>query len=229
MSYNAVAFYIGLFGSIHCIGMCGPLAFAMPAAGKGSSWWLLLDKLIYQLGRITSYTVLGLIIGIVGKQIWLLGFQQGLSLISGLLIILAAIASWLKLSFFRSGKAGKTFQAVNRLIGYALQHHWGHYAIGLLNGLLPCGFVYIALLGAVNTHNIISAGWYMVYFGLGTLPLMYLAAIGSGFISLQLRRKLNRAIPYVMVCLGFWFILRGLSLNVPYLSPSINAGPATCR
>ena len=141
LSDNAVAFYIGLFGSIHCIGMCGPLAFAIPV-GQGSKWLLLWDKLLYQMGRVCSYVLLGLIIGMMGKQLWLLGMQRGLSLLSGLLIILAAMARWLKLSFFHPAKQNRVLGSVNKLIVHALQHRWGHFAVGTLNGLLPCGFVY---------------------------------------------------------------------------------------
>lgn len=228
LSDNAVAFYIGLFGSIHCIGMCGPLAFAIPAGGD-SKWLLLWDKLIYQLGRVCSYFLLGLIIGLMGKQLWLLGMQRGVSLLSGMLIILAAMARWLKLSLFHPSKPNRLLGSVNKLIVYALQRRWGHFAIGALNGLLPCGFVYIALLGAANTHSVTTATQYMASFGAGTLPLMLLAAIGSGFVSAPLRRRLNRVIPYFMVCLGFWFILRGLNLNIPYLSPMVEVSGAECH
>jgi sulfite exporter TauE/SafE len=222
MSSNSLAFFIGLFGSIHCIGMCGPLAFALPV---GQSKWLLLwDKLSYQFGRIFSYAILGLIIGLLGRQMWLLGMQRGLSLISGAIIIFAATARWLKLSLLNQGKPTKVLTAFNHTVGYALKHHWGHFAIGILNGLLPCGFVYIALLGAVNTPSVQSAMLYMSSFGLGTTPLMLVAAVGTGFISLSLRRRINRVMPYFMICLGFWFILRGSALNIPYLSPVISNG-----
>ena len=100
----------------------------------------------------------------------------------------------------------------------------------MLNGLLPCGFVYLAMVGAVNTPSSLTAAQYMFWFGMGTLPLMLLATIGSGFMGYVMRRRINKAIPYVMVCLGCWFILRGLSLNIPYLSPAKpSADSAICR
>src|SRR6202008_1138310 len=105
---------------------------------------------------------------------------------------------------------------------YAINHRWGHLFVGILNGLLPCGFVYLALIGAVNTPSATKAMIYMFWFGIGTLPLMFLAAIGSGFVNATVRRKLNMVVPYFMVLLGAWFILRGLSLNIAYLSPVIN-------
>src|SRR6202012_1275564 len=86
MSTSEIAFLIGLFGSVHCIGMCGPLAFAVPSFDR--RWWrVVLDKISYNAGRIITYSFLGLIIGLLGRQLWLAGLQQGVSIVSGLLII----------------------------------------------------------------------------------------------------------------------------------------------
>lgn len=227
LSNNAIAFYTGLFGSIHCIGMCGPLAFAIPMQA-GSKWLLLWDKLIYQIGRICSYIILGLIIGSLGKQIWLLGIQRSISIISGVIIILAASVHRVKPLLSGLNYYSKLSGVISKWIGFALKHKWGHFSVGMLNGLLPCGFVYIALLGAINTQGAMASVQYMASFGLGTLPLMFMAATGSAFISTTFRRRLNKIVPYFMLCLGCWFILRGMGLNVPYLSPMINAASATC-
>lgn len=218
MSNNSIAFFIGLFGSIHCIGMCGPLAFAIPIAGN--RWWLVVgDKLLYNTGRIITYSLLGLLIGFIGKQLWVYGLQQGVSLLSGLLIILTGINRLFKIRFANNRILSTIMLPVNKLLNYALQHHSGHFIIGLINGLLPCGFVYLALAGAINTPTPTTAATFMFWFGAGTFPLMLIATIGSGFIGPIVRRRINRVIPYVMVCLGFWFILRGLNLEIPYLSP----------
>src|ERR1700760_2968988 len=75
VSSNELAFFIGLFGSIHCIGMCGPLAFAIPVIEN--KWWLIVaDKVLYNLGRIVTYTLLGLLMGFIGRQLWIFGLQQ---------------------------------------------------------------------------------------------------------------------------------------------------------
>jgi sulfite exporter TauE/SafE len=222
-----VAFFIGLFGSVHCVGMCGPLVMALPVNKAGTAW-LIFDKLVYQFGRIISYTLLGIIIGLIGKQVWLLGIQQSVSIITGILIIAAAFTRLLKWRFFIQKNGGPT-AFINRSLVYALQHKWGHLFIGMLNGLLPCGFVYLALVGAVNTPSVLSSAKYMFWFGMGTLPLMFIAAVGSGFITLNVRRKLNNIIPYFMLCLGIWFVMRGLSLNIAYLSPTINVEQGICQ
>ncbi|UOE46272.1 sulfite exporter TauE/SafE family protein [Mucilaginibacter sp. SMC90] len=220
MSNNQIAFFIGLFGSVHCIGMCGPLAFAVPVSQN--RWWLIIaDKLLYNIGRVITYTFLGLLIGLIGKQLWLYGLQQGVSLLSGMLIIMAGFSRLFKLR--RSSKmkpAHMMLSPINRLLQYALKHQAGHLIVGLLNGFLPCGFVYLALVGAVNSPSPVDAAGYMFWFGMGTFPLMLVATISSGFIGPAVKRRINRAMPYLMVCLGLWFILRGLNLNIPYLSPA---------
>jgi sulfite exporter TauE/SafE len=229
MSTNAVAFFIGLFGSVHCIGMCGPLALSMPSFRH--RWWLVIaDKIQYNLGRVLTYSFLGLLIGVIGKQLWLAGLQQGVSLFSGLLILLAGFSGMLNLRMTGNRLLSPLLAPVRRLLNYALRHQAGHLVIGLLNGFLPCGFVYLALAGAINTDAPLSAAAYMFWFGAGTFPLMLLATISAGFIGPLFRRRINKAMPYLMVCLGVWFILRGLNLDIPYLSPAKPvSGVAVCH
>jgi len=226
MNTNLIAFFIGLFGSVHCIGMCGPLAFAVPSFH--SRWWLVVvDKITYNLGRVITYSFLGLLIGLLGRQLWLAGLQQGVSIISGVLIIAAGLSRLLKIKFSQSGFISKMLAPVNRLLTYALKHKAGHLAIGLLNGFLPCGFVYLALIGAVNSSSPFASAQYMFWFGMGTFPLMLIATVSSGLIGPAVRRSINRGMPYVMVCLGLWFLVRGLGLNIPYLSPAKQSSSVT--
>jgi sulfite exporter TauE/SafE len=226
MNQNSIAFFIGLFGSVHCIGMCGPLALAIPSFQ--TKWWLIVgDKILYNVGRIITYSFLGFLIGLLGKQLWLAGLQQGVSLVSGVLIILAGLSRLLKIRFGQGAFFSRFLSPVNRLLSYALRHKAGHLIVGILNGFLPCGFVYFALVGAVNTLSAPTAAQYMFWFGMGTFPLMLLATISSGFIGLPLRRRINQTMPYIMVCLGIWFLLRGMNLDIPYLSPAIQSSGAT--
>ena len=218
MTPYELAFFTGLFGSIHCVGMCGPLAFSVPSFHK-QGWLIIFDKLIYNLGRIFSYILLGFIIGLAGRQLWLAGMQQTISILTGILIIFAASSRILKLSLNKGTLSMKVMKPINQILIYSLQHKYGHLITGILNGFLPCGFVYLAMAGALNTGSVLGSGTYMFWFGLGTLPLMLVAMISTGFAGPLFRRRANKVIPYFMLCLGIWFVLRGLNMNIPYLSP----------
>ena len=228
MSNNWIAFFVGLFGSVHCIGMCGPLAFAVPSIQE--RWWpLVADKMMYNFGRIITYSALGLLAGFIGKQLWLLGLQQGISLLSGLFVLLAGCSRIFKIRMAKNGFSSFFVLPVNSLLKFALNHKAGHFFVGILNGLLPCGFVYLALVGAINNSSPAAAAFYMFWFGAGTFPLMLLATVSTGFAGPVIRRRINKTIPYFMVFLGIWFILRGTNLNIPYLSPAKTPSGNICR
>ncbi len=228
MNYNELAFLIGLFGSLHCVGMCGPLAFAIPSF-HNNRWLIIFDKLVYNLGRTLTYTLLGIIIGLIGRQFWLAGIQSSVSILTGIFIILAASSRILKISSGNWNWVSKMVQPFNKLLSYAIRHKAGHLITGVLNGFLPCGFVYLALAGALNTGSVMSSAQYMLFFGLGTFPLMMAAMVSTGLAGPVFRRRINKIIPFVMLGLGVWFILRGLNLDIPYLSPkNINEGVEVC-
>ena len=228
MSNDRLAFFIGLLGSLHCIGMCGPLAFAVPVRQPG--WWSMIwNKLLYQMGRIASYTMLGALVGLLGKQIWQAGFQQGVSIVTGLLILTAGLSKILKINLLK-GSPTFLLKPINNLFSYAFQHKANHLIVGMINGILPCGFVYLALAGAINTENIRESMGYMFWFGVGTTPLMFAATIIVGFSGMPFRKRLNKFVPYMMLLLGVWFFMRGLELNIPYLSPQRPlSATAECR
>lgn len=226
MSIWLLAFFTGFFGSVHCLGMCGPLAFAV-TSGHSSWWMVLLDKLTYQFGRIISYSILGMLIGFIGQQLWMSGLQQLVSIVSGLLILAAGLSRIFRLQTTAGPSA--TFGIFGKAFTYALKHKASHLFTGMLNGFLPCGFVYLALAGAVTVGDTIDAVKYMALFGLGTLPLMLVATFGLGMVGPLFRRRINHAVPYFMVCLGIWFLLRGASLDVPYLSPKSVPGTEVCN
>ncbi len=229
MNGYVIAFVLGLSGSVHCIGMCGPLAFSIPSLHI-NGWMVVFDRIIYNVGRIITYTFLGLLIGLIGKQLWMAGLQQALSLGTGFMIVLAGLSRIIKKEVFKRTAISGFLSPINSIIGYALKHRWGHLAVGILNGFLPCGFVYIALAGALNTVSPFSAAAFMGWFGIGTLPLMVMATLGAGLMKPAFRSQINSFMPYLMVFLGIWFILRGMELDIPYLSPAKPAfGLTICR
>jgi sulfite exporter TauE/SafE len=188
---------------------------------------VLFDKLSYQFGRIISYSLLGALIGLVGQQLWMSGLQQFISVTSGVLILTAGASRIFRLR--ASVGSAKGIGIFSRAFTYALKHKANHLITGMLNGLLPCGFVYLALAGAVTVGNTFGAVKYMILFGLGTLPLMLVATFGLGLVGPGFRRRINQAVPYLMVCLGVWFILRGASLDVPFLSPRVAPQTEVCN
>ena len=215
------SFTIGLLGSLHCIGMCGPIALALPG-GSGKTRYIL-GRLLYNLGRLVTYAGIGGIFGLLGLSLSMAGFQQWLSILTGAIMIILVIwparyANSLRLPFL---------QRVNVLLKQRFRYFltnkrwYSHFFIGLFNGFLPCGLVYVALASAVASGSVAGGMAHMALFGLGTVPLMLAASIAGNFIQVGWRQKIHRLVPYMVVVLGILFILRGLNLGIPYISPEI--------
>ncbi|KAF0128910.1 MAG: hypothetical protein FD155_2921 [Bacteroidetes bacterium] len=215
------AFTIGLIGSFHCIGMCGPIAIALPIGRKS---WLdrSLGGLVYNIGRTVTYGVLGAIFGLLGKGIEMAGFQQWASILMGIIMILSVFFPFIfrekfNIDTFTSGFTGKLVRRFKVLFGK--QSKSNLFVIGLLNGLLPCGLVYVAVAGAINTNDVVLGVLFMILFGLGTIPIMLSVSLIGNLASGTVRKYMNRVLPVFIVILGIIFILRGLSLGIPFISP----------
>jgi sulfite exporter TauE/SafE len=219
------AFIVGLVGSAHCAGMCGPIALALPL--RSESWFTRVSGgLIYNIGRIFTYMVLGAIFGLLGKGLHMAGFQLWTSVVLGILMITMVLVPMI---FKRMPSLSNIFESYSArlLSGFRNMFRKGDtkslFGIGLLNGILPCGLVYVAIAGAINTGDVASAMIYMALFGAGTIPVMLAVSLAGTMISLKLRIFVNKLSPYVIVLLGVLFILRGLSLGIPYVSPKAEA------
>ena len=212
MNFEMLAFYTGLLGSLHCVTMCGPLML-LPFSGK-SVGAVVLQKVLYQLGRIMMYGVLGLIVGLIGSGFNFLGLQQIVSLITGTLLLVAGI------NYFVNKKqqhwnlfTAKLLSPMTNLLGKSLAKPYGGFVAGVLNGLLPCGLTYIALAQAVNLHTVAESGRFMIFFGLGTVPLLLLTAIAPLlFKKLKVPAVL---IPMLFLVAGGFLIFRGLNVSTP--------------
>lgn len=209
------ALAIGFFGSFHCIGMCGPIALALPGRDD-SVQSLVTGRVLYNFGRILTYSFLGIIFGLVGHSIALAGFQRSLSILLGILIIISALSQSNYLSNWKR-KAGleSLFEKLKKTISAQFKKRGLStlLTIGILNGLLPCGFVYIGLAGSVTTGSILGGGLFMALFGLGTFPVMLLMSLAPGFISLSMRKRINIAIPYLAAGFGIYLIYRGITMG----------------
>lgn len=229
------ALVLGLAGSFHCIGMCGPIAFVLPV-DKSSKSKLSFQTFLYHFGRLISYSIIGILFGFIGKGLYLAGFQQRLSILVGvLMIIIVIIPASIFNKFNFSKPLYRVIGKVKQQLGLYLtkKSNKSIFLIGFFNGFLPCGLVYMALIGSISTGNAISGGLYMFIFGLGTIPLMTAAILLGNFVNLTIRNKIQKAIPIFVVIIGILFILRGLGLGIPYISPSdaklqISNNPANC-
>ncbi len=216
------AFLFGLIGSFHCIGMCGPIAFMLPL-DRNNKTKMILQTVTYHIGRLYAYALIGLMFGLVGKGLYIAGLQQNISVLIGVLMILITV---IPVKVFNQTRVT---QPLYRFIGKVKKNlglylnkksYKALFLTGFFNGFLPCGLVYMALLGAINTSNAIQGAFYMFIFGLGTVPMMTLAVFAGNFLKLSIRNKIQKIIPYVVVIIGLLFILRGLGLGIPYISPS---------
>jgi uncharacterized protein len=217
------ALTMGLVGSFHCVGMCGPIALSLPL-NADSDWSKFSGAVLYNAGRVVTYSLFGLVFGIIGKSVAFFGYQQWLSVILGAIILLAVLLpkriSFLNNRNYLVAWFAKVRGSLGRL--FLKQNYSSLFSIGLLNGLLPCGLIYMAAAVSVSTGNVINSVLFMVFFGLGTLPMMWGVAFFGNYVSIALRQKIRRAYPYMMLLMACLLILRGMGLGIPYVSPTVD-------
>jgi sulfite exporter TauE/SafE len=216
------AFIFGLISSLHCIGMCGPIALMLPV-DRNNPAKKTTQIITYHLGRLTAYGTIGLIFGLLGKGFFLAGIQQQLSIFIGIaMIVIVLVPERIFAKYNFSKPVFKLISKIKTTLGSQFKNksYKSLYTIGLLNGFLPCGMVYVALFGAIAMQSANYGVLYMILFGLGTVPLMSSVVYLNSFLTLSFRNKIQKAIPYVAILIGILFILRGLGLGIPYVSPT---------
>jgi uncharacterized protein len=218
---------LGLLSSFHCVGMCGPLAMALPVRHLPRAKQLFASTL-YHTGRVITYTLAGALFGLAGRGVYMAGFQQWFSMSIGMVLLLTALLygifhwsympSWLH-SFYL-----KIQQLMTRLL------HWRGYTgfllLGMANGLLPCGMVYLAIAGALTASSVIQGILFMCAFGIGTLPAMIALSFFGVRIRLSHRQLIKKWMPYAIAGIACLFLLRGMNLGIPFLSPVLPQAPA---
>lgn len=217
-------FIIGLLGSFHCIGMCGPIVFALPVDYK-SRTDLIIGRWMYNIGRVITYAILGIIVGAIGQKVFVIGAQQYASVAFGVIILISvflpsSIKIYFNNIFFIKWLNSLVKKSFSKLLGSAKLSNL--FIFGMINGLLPCGFVYVGLAAAISIGNTISAALFMTLFGLGTVPIMFVASLFGGFLNTSIRTKINKILPIMTIILAILFILRGLNLGIPMLSPKMD-------
>ncbi len=216
------AIILGLLGSFHCVGMCGPIAFMLPV-DRSNSIKKISQITTYHIGRIIAYSLIGLFFGLVGKSLYIFGIQQQLSIVIGVLMILVVLIPINTFNKYNLSKpVYRVISKVKSSLGQALKKKTTDtfLTIGFLNGFLPCGLVYMAVFAAIAMQSIWQSSLYMALFGLGTIPLMTTAIYFGKFLNAQAKQRIQNAIPVFVIIIGLLFIIRGLGLGIPYLSPA---------
>lgn len=213
---------LGLLSSLHCVAMCGPIALALPVHQFSTTKKTLLIVL-YHLGRISVYTLVGVVFGTIGKGLFIAGFQQQTSIILGICLIISVLflnEKRLQQSLLKFNSKG--YMKFKSVFGAYLKKRtaFSLYVLGLLNGLLPCAMIYMALFGATATQGGVYGGLFMLWYGLGTIPLLTVLIWMSSWINKYFKNKLQKAVPVFLTFTGILLILRGLDLAIPYVSPS---------
>lgn len=217
------AFGMGILGSFHCVGMCGPLALSLPIRHNG--WWAKFSgAFMYNAGRVVTYSVFGLVFGLIGQTFALFGFQQWLSIILGLLILFFIILPKRAQLFSGNQAVLRFFERLRESLGrlFSNSSKSSLFSIGLLNGLLPCGLVYMAVAGSVATADVLSSVLFMAVFGLGTLPVMWSVAFFGNYVGVGIRQRIRKVYPYMLALMACLLILRGMGLGIPFLSPKMS-------
>ncbi len=172
----------------------------------------------YHLGRVITYAILGGLIGLLGRGLFLAGLQRSFSIGAGILLLIMAVFSLKASSSLVSiPVVNRAFFWVKSMMGRLLKNKSPSSIlyIGMLNGLLPCGLVYMAIVGAVSTGAVIKGMGYMALFGLGTVPLVLVASVVGTFAGIRLRNTLRKLVPVLLVAFAVLLIMRGLNFDLP--------------
>ena len=215
-----LAFSMGLFGSLHCVGMCGPIAWSVSSMGNGQMKSGIFQAIQYNTGRVVTYAMLGLLLGMIGELIILTDFQKVFSIIAGgFLVVLFLLSLDIERLLNRSHWYRLAYSNVSNMLSSLLSKGAVKYPflLGVVNGLLPCGLVYLALTGSVVSGGSIEGTSFMLLFGLGTFPAMIgIMIIGRKSSRTEVIRKyLPRVFQVTQLALGIFLIYRGIVINVP--------------
>jgi uncharacterized protein len=220
---------LGFLGSLHCLGMCGPLLLSMPQ-GRRSKWGILGRKSLYHLSRAWVYGLMGLLVGWLGRgleKVLPAQFHAWISIGSGLMLLVGFFV----LPKLNTGTLGLSIMP--KISALTRSHHWASEVVmGMLNALLPCGLVYVALAMALGMGTPFASFLLMLSFGLGTTPALLGCSCFAGWVN---SRSFIRGLPIKSMAVGLCsglLIVRGLGLGIPYLSPShgiLNSAKAEMR
>lgn len=213
------AFLIGLFGSLHCAGMCGPLMLSF-TPGRGKQSYISFG--LYHLGRLGIYASLGALFGLISTSVSFFAFQRYFSLILGILIIVIFAFPRIRNKFEGFYYHSSFFKGVKSILTRQFSGRLKWVFSGVLNGFLPCGLVYLAAAGAMMTPALIDSIKYMLVFGLGTIPLLAILKFGVGAFP-RLFKKINNLTTPIALIAGLMMVIRGFIVSKPDVNQLIQA------
>jgi sulfite exporter TauE/SafE len=217
-------FLLGFLGSMHCVGMCGPIVLAMPFKSK-KPYRFFIKRVLYHSGRILVYAIFGLAVGVVGDKLNFTGVQHIITIAAGVLLLLFGILSIAKINpLTHTPFIEKPYIFVKKYISSFISGDGfiSGFALGVLNGFLPCGFVYVALTGAVAYANVLYSPLFMIVFGLGTMPALIVVSLLPKYVNKRIAFNSQKLIPVITIVFALMIILRGMNLGIPLLSPNIS-------
>jgi uncharacterized protein len=222
-------FTLGAAGSLHCVGMCGPLSLALPLHHL-TAVKKFVSLLLYQAGRIITYSTIGLLFGLAGRRIYIAGYQQWFSIIMGIIVLSLAMLYFIQKKVVHLKLLNGFYSFIQQQISRLLKSGSGisgFLLLGMANGLLPCGMVYIALAATLSFTGVMQSVSFMAMFGAGTLPAMILVGYAGQWVKPQIRFTIRKLIPVFTALMGVLLILRGMDLGIPFISPQLphSTGP----
>ena len=212
------AIILGILGSLHCVGMCGPIAMYLAGKSGGSNF----NMFLYHIGRLSTYALLGALAGFGGILISLTGLPKIVSILAGVLLILGVLLGFATKHHLFSGQQTANFYSkIKNLLPLERFQSSPIYFLlfGFLNGFLPCGMLYTAILASLAAGTVSESAIYMVLFGIGTSPALSVVFHFNTLFSSNFRNKALRWMPIFTLVLGALFVIRGFNLGIPYLSP----------
>lgn len=213
-----VAFTLGLFGSLHCLGMCGPLAFSFLPGINERSLSTTIRISMYNLGRVASYIILGLLFGWFGGLINFSGLQKPLTITVGLVLIVLFLMSLdLEKLLFKFPWYRKIYSMYSKFLSSQLNGlaRKSSFLLGALNGLIPCGLVYLALAGALTSGDIFSGAKFMLFFGLGTFPAMFLLLLSFSLMDFKKNIRIKKVFAFLQLFVGIFLIYKAFIVDIP--------------
>jgi len=212
-----LAISMGLISSFHCVGMCGPIALALPV-NKGTRARRIAGVLVYNAGRALTYATFGMVIGTLGASLAWLGVLRYASVVVGMAMLAyvcwpSALGQRLHMPLFWQ----KTIGRLKHQMGFYLKKTdlTGMLLLGMLNGAIPCGMVYMALMSSIATGSTWGGGAFMALFGLGTMPAMLALGVAKTQLTPALRTRFRRLTPVLMALAGIWLVARGAITSYP--------------